>query len=135
MMLERLLLFLDSDGCALAWACEWRGGLAVDGSSGSLRAGPLQTKPVATTAETGIHQCNAIPAIFLFEDIQFDSLKLGLSCTRYLAGNLVCGDMLQLHIDDARLVCGAEGVGVGNSCVRLAESDSYLFDVAEPMME
>ncbi|GMH16158.1 hypothetical protein Nepgr_017999 [Nepenthes gracilis] len=33
------LLFLDAGCCALAWACEWRGGLAVDGSSGSLRVG------------------------------------------------------------------------------------------------
>ncbi|GMH31778.1 hypothetical protein Nepgr_033622 [Nepenthes gracilis] len=38
LMLERLLLSLDSGCCAPAWACEWRAGLAVDGSSGSLRA-------------------------------------------------------------------------------------------------
>ncbi|GMH12862.1 hypothetical protein Nepgr_014703 [Nepenthes gracilis] len=33
----RQLLFLDAGCCALARTCEWRGGLAVDGSSGSLR--------------------------------------------------------------------------------------------------
>ncbi|GMH03483.1 hypothetical protein Nepgr_005322 [Nepenthes gracilis] len=52
LMLEWLFLYLVSGCCALAWACEWRAGLAADGSLVALDSGYQPTpKPAAANAK------------------------------------------------------------------------------------
>ncbi|GMH16151.1 hypothetical protein Nepgr_017992 [Nepenthes gracilis] len=53
LMLEWLFLYLDSGCCALAWACEWRTGLAADGFSGSLRVEGLPASGAYETYVAG----------------------------------------------------------------------------------